>query len=192
MMASRLIGAGAAVLVLVGIVACERPEGPGEAVEYTVMGPGTYESFVKNWDGEQAPALYAYIGSEREWGEVFQAAATMKADQVFGPEAGFFGEKGIVVLARVVKASGAGEKSRFTVEGVRDEGGELVVRVGFELPDGHGTYEVKDFVGVAVSKRDYTEVRVIENGAPVGTLNLAAGEWSVPGMGADLNRRSQR
>ena len=187
MMTSRLIGAGTAVLAFMGILGCEWPEGPGEAVEYTVMGPGTFEIFVKNWDGEQAPALYAYIGSEREWGEVFQAAATMKADQVFGPAAGFFEEKGIVVLARVVKASEADEKSRFTVEGVRVEGGELVVRVGFELPDGHGMYEAKDFVGVVVPKGDYTEVRVIENRVALGTLNLAAGQWSVPAMTVGSN-----
>lgn len=150
-----------------------------------LMAPGTYDSFVKNWDSDAVPVLCAFIESEAEWKTVFQPAATMKEDQKFGPDASFFDEKSILVVARVTNIDfedRGNASSTYLIKEVDADGGKLTVSFEYDRQGKAGSSEVKDFAGFIVPKADYKTVHVIENGEALADLDLGAGQWSRPPM----------
>lgn len=153
-----------------------RPHTAEQAIAHRIIGNDEYQSFVGNWDEQAAPVLCALIRSPAEWDAVFHPAPLMRGKKPFGPEAKVFETEQVLIVARVMDAP---QGDVFKVEQVSADGDVLTLRYTFTAPKA-ASYTVKQFLGLRVPKRDYAKVVVVENGKPVVTLDVKAGQCSVP------------
>ena len=83
-------------------------------------------------------------------------------------------------LLRRVKTT---HKKQKKVEEVEEVGSELTVYYRYSgptrAPRGNAATFKQDFA-LYVPKKEYVRIRFIENGALLGVLELAAGQWTVP------------
>jgi len=155
----------------------------GESLKYRTFGTEEFQSFVKNWDDTKHPVLYALIRSPREWDLVFHPAPVMGKNRPFGPERTLYEKEQILLVARTMPMpAGGGLKEVFQAEAVAANGDQLVLRYRFRNAKQEASFTVKNYLGVVIPKRDCKEVVFVENGVPVGVLNVAKGQWSVPEM----------
>jgi hypothetical protein len=144
-----------------------------------------YQSFIKNWDDQKNPVLYALIQTPKQWNAVFHPAPVMGQNKLFSPDPKVYEKESILIVARVIPAPGSGQKV-FKLEKIDIDGKTLTLHYQFAAPAESASYTIKDFLGVFVPKGDYKQVIFIENGKPAGSLDITKGQWSVPPMTEDL------
>jgi RNA polymerase sigma factor (sigma-70 family) len=170
-----VVGAGVA---LAPVVLRAAPAAGSKEVKFEAFEPDKYQSFIGNWDDQKHPALYAVIRSEKDWNQVFHAAAVMGGNKPFAPNPSVFEKQMLIVFARVVPAaSGPGG---FRVENVTVADNNLTLNFQYQAPKPAASYTVKSCVGVFVPKEDYASVAFVENGKQQGSLELKKGQWCVP------------
>lgn len=154
-------------------------------VPYHTVGVGDFQSFVKNWDAEKHPILYALIQNSAQWNTIFHPAPVMgsKHNLPFAPDDKQFEKEQLFISARVMfpsKELSSKAKTVFQVEKVTASDKELMLSYRFEEPKIREPFTVKNYIGVWVPKHNYQKVTFIENGKPIGTLELSKGQWCFP------------
>ena len=198
-------------LSVVSAAMAEDVSGRGSPVAYRVAAMGDYQIFVKNWDDLAHPVLCALIESSARWDDVFHPAPVMGGKRAFAPERKEYETSELLVIARVVAQSSGGRSQEvWKVEKIVAVGEELEVRYRYDEPRraaphrvkevlgvmpgddpsrrsfGTGSYRVKEVLGVWIPRHPYQKISFIENGKPVGVLELKQGQWSLPQIGAEV------
>lgn len=156
-----------------------------KAVAYTRVSMTEYQNFLKNWDDDKQPLLYALIKSPAQYDALFAPAAFMGGNRPFAPEAGMFDKEMLLLVARVISSTPDRDKV-FEVERIAESSRMLLVYYRFNAPKTKATSSEKNFLAVKITKNIYNRVSFFENGKPVGNLDIAKGEWSVPKTTAKL------
>jgi len=130
--------------------------------DYRVFGPGDFQSFVKNWDGN-AP-LCVRIRTAAEWDRYFGAAAVMGGDKPFGPPPELWNTHTAFLLAR--EANGGGDVGdRLKLQTVQRGAGGLRIDTAFDR--GTGSHQVTTYVLVAIPRPVTGTVTFTDRGQPV-------------------------
>lgn len=180
-------GLGVLVLMLAGlglsVQGVARPYGKTgkKVVMYSRIATDQYQNFIGNWDAASQPLLYAQIQTPAQYETLFHAAPAKGAKRSLGPDATLFDKEQILVVARVVPASAEPDQV-FGVERVTVKDDHLELAYRFAAPDAKAGPMVKDFLAIRIARRHYRTVSFVENGRPMGTLDAARGQWSVPEM----------
>lgn len=114
-----------------------------------VFGPNDFQSFVKNWDGDDP--LCARIASEADFDRYFGAAAVMGGNKPFGPPESLWATHNAYLLARVANGGSGDPANLLQVQRVERAAGSVKVHTTFSSPPS-GSYQVKTYVLVAVPK----------------------------------------
>ncbi len=155
--------------------------GPGEKnVPYKQISVGEYQNFLKNWDETKHPVLYALIRTPAQYDALFSPAATLWNKRAFAPAAEFYKTGQILLVGRVMMAPRDMDKV-FEVERLTERDQELELHYRFIEPVAN-TWTTKIFLPLQIPRHLYRKVVFVENGKPVGELNMAKGQWSVPKM----------
>jgi hypothetical protein len=165
---------------LPGAAEAAGPQAEAKAVQYRIVGPGDFQSFIKNWDDKKQPVLYALIQTPAQWNSIFHPAPVMGKNRPFGPDEKEFEKDQLLVIGRVMFPPATDKV--FQVEKVSATAGELVLSYGFDEPKTPQSYNIKYYLGVWVPKHAYNKVIFIENGKHIGALDVSKGQWSVPPM----------
>lgn len=156
---------------------CADSPAPAGTIPAQREGFYAFQNFVANWDLAKHPVLYAVIRTPEEYDRIYHPAGVMGATRPYAPEETFFQDRQILLVCRTVDEL---DEKQFVLEGVEEIGNELSVRYRYTGPfhGERGRYKMP--FAVYVPKKDYARVRFIENGATLGVLELAAGQWAVP------------
>lgn len=111
-----------------------------------------FASFIKNWNDAKKPVFCAVLRTPDQWRKVFSPAATMKQTAPFEPPAEFFKTNQILVVSRVVPASGA-DKAAWEFQSLLPRKKGATFQYRFTPPPGTGSYTVKDVLMVAARPR---------------------------------------
>lgn len=135
-------------------------------VAHQVLRPGDFQSFVKNWDGDEP--MCARIASAADWDRYFGAAAVGgPPSKPFEPPADLWRTHTGYLLARV--ANNAPDiNSLLTVQSVTRAGGATNIDTAFN--QGDGSFQVTTYVLVAVEKPGAGTVTFTDRGRPVCSL----------------------
>ncbi len=150
-------------------------------VSYRILKSDEFQSFIKNWDDEKYPALYALIQTPAQWDAVFHPAPLMGQKLPFAPDAKLYEKEQIIIVAHVIPAPDA-NLAVFNVRQVVTDNDVLVLYYRFNKPEKLASYTVKSHLAVVVPKYSYKRIVFIENGKQLGILDLSNGQWSVPAM----------
>ena len=167
-------------LVVVLLAGCASASTSGRPVAYERQELGAFLNFVGNWDDAKHPVLYAVIRTPEDYDRIYHPAGVMGADRPYAPKPEFFLKSQILLVCRLVPKL---SQKQFVTERVEEAGNELTVYYRYSgptrAPRGNAAMFKQDFA-LYVPKKEYTRVRFIENGALLGVLELAAGQWTVP------------
>jgi hypothetical protein len=174
-------------LVLAGLLAAALSAAAlGGEVKFQLLDLTRYQTFVRNWDDQKQPALYALIENKEQWDKVFHPAP-VNSEKPVAPEPAVFFDHDLLVVARVQPAPARLDTQTkspvFKVQGVSVSDGGLVMKYQYAQPANpkpKATYSIKTFLVVLVPKGKYASAAFIENGQSIGSLNLKAGQWCVP------------
>ncbi len=169
-------------LALVGsLTGCGEGGKPEGSVSYERQPFAAHQNFVGNWEVTKHPALYAVIRTPEDYSRIFFPAAVMGHNKPFTPPAGFFERRQILMVCRCLNDL---DEKDFAVESIQEVGDELFYRYRFRGQDlgAQGTFKME--FSVYIPQKKYSRVHFIENGKPLGVLNLAGGQWTValPGV----------
>jgi len=164
-----------------GVDGKEATGGEPEArtVRYERVGVFEYQNFLRNWDDEAHPRLYALVQSPAHYNALFAPAAVMGNRRPFAPLPELFTQESIVLVARVMPAPGDMEKV-FTADRVTVQDRALEVHYRYAEPEDAAAHKVINFLALRVPKQAYRRVTFFENGKRVGALDVAGGQWMVP------------
>lgn len=70
----------------------------------------------------------------------------------------------------------------FEIEKIIEKRGSLSLYYKFNKPEPAAEWQGKIYLAVRIPRRFYQKIFFFENGKPVGELNVAAGQWSVPAL----------
>jgi hypothetical protein len=132
--------------------------------DYQVFGPGDFQSFVKNRDGD-AP-LCARIASEADWDRYFGAAAVMGPMKPFGPPAALWTTHNTYLLARHANGGGGNIEDILKVRRVERGAGSVKIETAFAAP-ATGSFQVTTYVLVALPKPVSGTVEFREQGRAI-------------------------
>jgi hypothetical protein len=138
-----------------------------------------YQNFLKNWDDAKTPLLRAVILSAGRYEAWFHPAPLNRPNRAFGPEPALFEKEQILVVARVTPGVVAVD-ALFGVDRVEGAGTEVRLFYRFREPSVPSDYTIKAHLALRIPKKAYQRAVFVENGKQVASLDLAAGEWSVP------------
>jgi hypothetical protein len=184
-MNTRIRTAAVAVTAMSVVLAVSSARAGERAVPYRIIPASTYQSFIKNWDEKTNHVLLASIASLEQWDAVFHPAPLMGGSKPFAPDASLFAKERVLIVARVVPPSEGSTTQVFRVDKVSVTNGALTVRYTFREPTTKASCLIKEYLAVAVPTGTYRKVVFIENGAPVGELETAKAQFSIPEMNAD-------
>jgi hypothetical protein len=159
-----------------------------QAVAYRRIGAGDYQSFLINWDEKRYPVLCALIQTPAQYDALFHPAAVMGDKRPFAPGAEIYTKEQILMVGRVMAAPENMDKV-FEVERVVEKGRELALYYRFLETGTNATFTVKNYLALLIPKHEYRKVIFFENGKRVGELKTAQGEWSVPVMAPEPDKR---
>lgn len=132
-----------------------------------VFGPGNFQSFVKNWDGDGP--LCARIASEADWDRYFGAAAVMGDNKPFGPPAALWNTHTGYLFARA--ANGGGDMDELLkVQRVDRDRRSVKIETVFAGP-ASGSFQVTTYVLVAVPKPVSGTVEFRDQGRAVCSIS---------------------
>jgi hypothetical protein len=174
-----LLLAGLTTISMVMVLACSGPK--EKAMTYAQMNQGDYQNFLINWDERKNPVLYALVKDSAQYTTLFHPAALNGVVRPSSPAAEFFKNEQILIAARVMTASDDINKV-FKVERVVEKNQVLALYYLFHEPKVREAFTVKNVLAVRIPRQEYKKVVFIENGKPIGELNTAGGQWSVPEM----------
>ncbi|MEY5024664.1 MAG: hypothetical protein RLZZ244_192 [Verrucomicrobiota bacterium] len=173
-MANPFLSAGTALaLTIAGATSLSAAE---QALPFRRIFPSEYQSFIPTWNDTAFPVLCALIRSPEEWSAAFHPAPGMGQNKPFGPEAKSFDAEHLLVICRVMAPP---KDEVFTVEKLSVDGAVLTLRYAYRAPKTDILW-IKHFLGLRLPKRAYERILIIENGKQVASLNLRAGQWSLP------------
>ena len=150
-----------------------------EQVPFERIPMDRYQNFLKNWEDAKVPVLVALIRNPKEYDQLFGAAAVIGNRKEFAPPNEFYAREQLLVVSRVIAATGEPEKV-FAVERLLADGPRLTLSYNFKAPKEPATSQQKVWMTLMLPKKDFTSVRFIENGKEVGTLDVAAGQFTIP------------
>ena len=167
--------------LVVGLLAgCASASTSGNPVAYERENLGTFRNFVGNWGDAKHTVRYAVIRTPEDYDRIYHPAPIMWDDKPYRPKPEFFRKSQILLVCRLVNDL---DEKQFVTERVEEAGSELTVYYRYSgptrAPRGNAAMFKQDFA-LYVPKKEYTRVRFIENGALLGVLELAAGQWTVP------------
>lgn len=166
---------GIACMFMLGVASCSGVDTNStknkieQPIKYHVIDPHKFQSFVKNWDNNKKPVLFALIRNSDDWGEVFDPAPVMRSNRPFEPDAKLYDQEQIIMVARVTKSSGKG--ADYQVEGITAKDDELIFRYRFLESKEEPSYFIKAPLMVRIPSHDYKKIIFIENDVTIGTLN---------------------
>jgi len=151
------------------------------SVSYERQPFAAYQNFVGNWEVTKHPVLYAVTRTQAEYDKIHFAAGVMGAKRPYGPPDGFFERRQILTVCRCLNEL---DEKEFAVESIQEAGDELFYRYRFRGQDLGAEGSFKMEFSVYIPRKKYARVHFIENGKPLGILNLAANQWTVslPGV----------
>jgi hypothetical protein len=156
-------------LLYLGALLMIAPAVGAEDVPFAQLDPSAYQSFVANWTTEDRP-LCAVMESQADWDKTMRPAPTMGRTKPFAPPAGFWRNKAVLFVARVINA---GDTSRvFRVADVQRHRRSLALDYQF-TPTGPASWQMKWYLAIAVSKPLPALVRFRENGEIVCRVRIA-------------------
>ncbi len=150
-------------------------------VPFRILKDGDFQSFIRNWDDKKYPALYALIQTPAQWDAIFHPAPVMGQNRPFGPEAKFYDNEQIIIVAHVIPAPDA-SLTVYNVRHIVADNNILIIYYRFNQPENAASYTIKSQLAVAIPKNSYKRIVFIESGKQLGILDLAQGQWSVPAM----------
>ena len=150
-----------------------------EQVPFERIPMDRYQNFLKNWDDAKVPVLVALVRNPKEYDQLFGAAAVIGNRKEFAPPNDFYAREQLLVVSRVVAATGDPEKV-LAVDRLVADGPGLIVSYHFKAPKEPATSQQKVWMTLRLPKKDFASVRFIENGKEVGTLDVAAGQFTIP------------
>lgn len=150
-----------------------------EEIPFTRIGRDDYQNFIANWNDADVPVFRALIRTPAEYDAVFHPARVIGAAKPTRVPAEFFQKGMLLVVARVVPAPGPADKV-LEADALTADGTTLELRYRFTPPAAGGSFTVKEMLALRIPRRDVGVVRIVENGAPVGELAIADGQWSEP------------
>ncbi len=186
-----MIGGKSSIAVVLGIIMAaaissaaagaggtgKKPD--GRAVPYVKIGMSEYQNFIQNWDEKKAPLLYALISTPAQYQALFHPAPTMPSRRPFAPDESLYKKEQILAVARVMPHP-ENVDDVFEIGKIVERGGNLSLYYKFKSPETAADWQAKIYLAVRIPRRSYQKIFFFENGKPVGELNVAAGQWSVP------------
>jgi len=160
---------------------------PPQSVPYRKMRMADYQNFIRNWDEKKDPLLYALVSTPAEYRALFHPAPTMPSSRPFAPNESLYEKEQILVAARVMPHP-ENVDDVFEIGKIVERGGELSLYYTFNKPATGAAWQAKIYLAARIPKRPYRKVFFFENGKPVGELNVAAGQWSVPAGEPETNK----
>ncbi len=161
------------------VAAGGREKTDGRTVPYVKIRMSEYQNFLQNWDEKKDPLLYALISTPAQYQALFHPAPTMPSRRPFAPDESLYKKEQILVVARVMPHPKNVEEV-FEIEKMIEKRGSLSLYYKFNNPEPAADWRGKIYLAVRIPKRSYPKIFFFENGRPVGELNAAAGQWSVP------------
>jgi len=154
---------------------------PQQSVPYRKMRMADYQNFIRNWDEKKDPLLYALVSTPVTYRALFHPAPTMPSRRPFAPDESLYEKEQILVVARVMPHP-ENVDGVFEIGKIVETGGELSLYYTFNKPETGAEWQGKIYLAVRIPRRSYQKIFFFENGKPVGELNVAAGQWSVPAL----------
>jgi hypothetical protein len=154
---------------------------PPQSVPYRKMRMADYQNFIRNWDEKKDPLLYALVSTPAEYRALFHPAPTMPSSRPFAPNESLYEKEQILVAARVMPHPKNVDEV-FEIEKIIEKRGSLSLYYKFNNPEPAAEWQGKIYLAVRIPRRSYQKIFFFENGKPVGELNTAAGQWSVPAL----------
>jgi hypothetical protein len=139
----------------------------------------TYQNFLKNWDDARNPVLVAFVESPQQYENLFNAAAFQGNRKPFAPPKELFQKENIVVVGRVIPASGDRSKIMQVLSLVR-RGNALELSYSFQPPQEPASSQEKNWLQLRIPKGAADAVRFLENDKQVAELDLKQGQWAIP------------
>ncbi|MFM8173908.1 MAG: hypothetical protein ACKN81_10220 [Pirellulaceae bacterium] len=139
----------------------------------------TYQNFLKNWDDAKNPVLVALVESPEQYENLFGAAAFQGNKKPFAPPRDLFQKEDIVVVGRVISASGDRSKI-MQVRSLVQRGNALELSYTFQPPKDSASSQEKHWLQLRIPKGSFDLVRFMENGKPVAELHPKQGQWASP------------
>jgi hypothetical protein len=155
----------------------EKPD--GRTVPYEKIRMSEYQNFIQNWDEKKDPLLYALISTPAQYQALFHPAPTMPSRRPFAPDKSLYEKEQILLVARVMPHP-ENVDDVFEIGKVVERGGDLLLYYTFNRQKTAAGWQGKIYLAVRIPKCPYRKIFFFENGKPVGELNAAAGQWSVP------------
>lgn len=129
-----------------------------------------YQNFIKNWDDENYPVLYALIETSTQYDEIFHPAPVMGTNKPFSLDPEIYKQKELLLVARVTAPlSKAQEDKTFIIENIFINNSELSLLYRFNEPEPDSSLS-KESLAILIPKGDYKKVSIFENGKKVGEL----------------------
>lgn len=172
-----LLGLLVALLAHVPATAQSRPE--ETQVPFQRIEMETYQNFLKNWDDAKNPVLVAWVESPEQYENLFGAAAFQGNRKPFAPPQDLFQKECILVVGRVIPASGDRSKI-MQVSSLMQRGNSLELSYRFQPPKDPASSQEKHWLQLRIPKGSFDLVRFMENGKPVAELNRKQGQWASP------------
>lgn len=176
--------AAALGIILMTAVSWTAPAGgrektDGRTVPHAKIRMSEYQNFLQNWDEKKDPLLYALISTPAEYQAIFHPAPAMPSGRPFAPDESLYEKEQILVVARVMPYP-ENVDDVFEIAKIVERGGDLSLEYTFNKPATGAAWQAKIYLAARIPKRPYRKIFFFENGKPVGALNAAAGQWSVP------------
>ncbi|MFN5467509.1 MAG: hypothetical protein ACK5ZC_03030 [Pirellulaceae bacterium] len=139
----------------------------------------TYQNFLKNWDDAKNPILVALVESPEQYENLFGAAAFQGNRKPFAPPHDLFQKECILVVGRVIPASGDRSKI-MQVKSLMQRDNTLELSFSFQPPKDPASSQEKHWLQLRIPKGSFDLVRFLENDKPVAELHRKQGQWASP------------
>ena len=149
-------------------------------VPFRRVGSSEYQNFVKNWDDTRTPRLFALMDSAARFDAWFHPAPLNRKNKPMAPPPDLFKSEQTVLVARVVPGGGGDVDALFDVQRIEQTGKRLMMFYRFTEPGQKADFWIKARLWVQIPRVALDRVVFVENGREVGSLDVKAGEWSLP------------
>lgn len=145
-----------------------------DLVPFAIISSSASQRWLKTGRDQDQSVWCALIRSQSEWDDWFQSAPTMRGNLRYAsrltPAADYFESKQLLLVARMIPAPNSAERAHvFVVEKITMKEGALKLIYRFNQPLSGATYKVKDFLLVAIPKKNDSTgpIQFIENNEAV-------------------------
>jgi hypothetical protein len=119
------------------------------------------------------------VESPEQYEKLFNAAAIQGNRKPFAPPKELFQKENIVVVGRVIPASGDRSKI-MQVRSLVQRRNVLELSYSFQPPEEPASSQEKNWLQLRIPKGTIDAVRFLENDQPIAELNRKQGQWASP------------